>query len=52
MTVWEQIRLVELPLAVPVIMAGIRTSTIYLIGWATLASFIGAAGSETIFLSA
>ena len=51
MTVWEQIRLVELPLAVPVIMAGIRTSTIYLIGWATLASFIGAAGSETIFLS-
>nr|WGD85742.1 glycine betaine/carnitine/choline/choline sulfate ABC transporter permease OpuCB [Bacillus subtilis] len=41
MTGWEQIRLVEIPLAIPIIMAGIRTSTIYLIGWATLASFIG-----------
>jgi len=27
-----------------VIMAGIRLSTVYLIGWATLASFIGAGG--------
>ncbi|MED4581046.1 ABC transporter permease, partial [Bacillus atrophaeus] len=44
MTAGEQIRLVELPLAVPVIMAGVRTSTIYLIGWATLASFIGGGG--------
>ncbi|MEW4024167.1 ABC transporter permease [Bacillus siamensis] len=51
MTVWEQIRLVELPLAVPVIMAGIRTSTIYLIGWATLASFIGGGGlGDYIFI--
>nr|WGE08307.1 ABC transporter permease [Bacillus subtilis] len=32
MTPAEQVRLVELPLAAPVIMAGIRTSTIYLIG--------------------
>ncbi|APT50940.1 MULTISPECIES: ABC transporter permease [Bacillus] len=44
MTTWEQIRLVELPLAVPVIMAGVRTSTIYLIGWTTLAAFIGGGG--------
>lgn len=44
MTVWEQIRLVELPLAVPVIMAGIRLTTVYLIGWATLAAYIGAGG--------
>ncbi|MCY9291015.1 ABC transporter permease subunit, partial [Bacillus haynesii] len=44
MTAWEQIRLVELPLSVPVIMAGIRTSTVYLIGWATLAAFIGGGG--------
>lgn len=51
MTVWEQIRLVELPLAIPVIMAGIRTSTIYLIGWATLASFIGGGGlGDYIFI--
>lgn len=44
MTTWEQIRLVELPLAVPIIMAGVRTSTIYLIGWTTLAAFIGGGG--------
>ncbi|MFT0801372.1 ABC transporter permease [Bacillus swezeyi] len=51
MTAWEQIRLIELPLSVPVIMAGIRTSTVYLIGWATLASFIGGGGlGDYIFI--
>ncbi|MCG8398313.1 ABC transporter permease [Bacillus atrophaeus] len=51
MTAGEQIRLVEFPLAVPVIMAGVRTSTIYLIGWATLASFIGGGGlGDYIFI--
>ncbi|MCY8831710.1 ABC transporter permease [Bacillus atrophaeus] len=51
MTAGEQIRLVELPLAVPAIMAGVRTSTIYLIGWATLASFIGGGGlGDYIFI--
>lgn len=44
MTGWERILYVELPLAIPVIMAGIRLSTVYLIGWATLAAFIGAGG--------
>ncbi|PTY81162.1 choline ABC transporter permease [Heyndrickxia sporothermodurans] len=44
MTGWERIRYVEIPLAIPVIMAGIRLSTVYLIGWATLAAFIGAGG--------
>ena len=42
MTGWERVRLVEIPLAIPVIMAGIRLTTVYLIGWATLASYIGA----------
>lgn len=36
--------LVELPLAVPIIMAGVRTATVIAIGTATLASFIGAGG--------
>lgn len=40
----ESIRLVELPLAAPVIMAGIRLSGTYVIAWATLASYIGAGG--------
>ncbi|AZB42461.1 ABC transporter permease [Bacillus sp. FJAT-42376] len=51
MTVWEQIRYVEIPLSIPIIMAGIRTSTVYLIGWATLASFIGGGGlGDYIFI--
>lgn len=35
---------VELPQAAPVIMAGIRLSTTYVIAWTTLASYIGAGG--------
>lgn len=38
------LRLVELPLAMRTIMAGVRTSTIISIGVATLAAFIGAGG--------
>lgn len=44
MTTWEQIILVEFPLTIPIIMAGIRMSAVYLIGWATLAAYIGAGG--------
>lgn len=35
---------IELPLALPVIMAGIRTATVITIGVATLATFVGAGG--------
>ncbi|AXF55647.1 ABC transporter permease [Salicibibacter kimchii] len=44
MTAFERIRYVELPLATPVIMSGIRLSSVYLVGWATLASYIGGGG--------
>lgn len=44
MTSLERVIKVELPLSIPVIMAGIRVSAVYLIGWATLASFIGGGG--------
>lgn len=44
MSTWQSILKMELPLALPVIMAGIRLSTVYLIGWATLAAFIGGGG--------
>ncbi|WP_019240674.1 MULTISPECIES: ABC transporter permease [Bacillus] len=40
----ERVFHVQLPLSIPVIMAGIRVSGVYLIGWATLASFIGGGG--------
>jgi osmoprotectant transport system permease protein len=35
---------VEIPLCVPVVMAGIRTSTVICVGIATLCTFIGAGG--------
>ncbi|MGO3095554.1 MAG: ABC transporter permease [Lacticaseibacillus paracasei] len=44
MTALQSIRQVEVPLAMPVIMAGVRLSAIYVIAWATLASYIGAGG--------
>lgn len=44
MTNFQSIRMVELPLAAPVIMAGIRLGAVYVIAWATLASYIGAGG--------
>lgn len=44
MTEWQQMRLVRIPLAIPVIMAGIRTAAVMAVGIATLAAFIGAGG--------
>lgn len=35
---------VQLPLAIPVIMSGIRLSAVYVIAWATIAAYIGAGG--------
>jgi osmoprotectant transport system permease protein len=35
---------IELPLAIPYLMSGIRLTTIYIISWATLATLIGAGG--------
>lgn len=41
---------VELPLAMPVIMAGIRTATVLIIGTATLAALIGGGGLGELIL--
>jgi len=41
MTPQQSLRMVELPLALPVIMAGIRTATVWVIGTATLSTPIG-----------
>jgi len=43
----QVLRQVEIPLALPVIMAGIKTATIEVIASATLAAFIGAGGLGT-----
>jgi len=44
MTERQVLRHVRLPLAVPVIMAGVRTAGVLTVGTATLAAFIGAGG--------
>lgn len=50
MSQMQRLLQIELPLAMGVIMAGIRVSTVYVISWTTLAAYIGAGGlGEYIF---
>jgi osmoprotectant transport system permease protein len=44
LTPWQRLRYIELPLAAPTILAGIKTAAVINIGTATLAAFIGAGG--------
>lgn len=44
MTAGQRMRHIELPLALPTIVAGVRTATAIAIGTATIAAFIGAGG--------
>ncbi len=50
MNTFRQLTKVEIPLAMPVIMAGIRTAMVLIIGTATLAAFIGAGGLGDLIL--
>ena len=51
MTRWQIARKIELPLARPVIMAGIRISTVITVGTAELAVLVGGKGLGTITLT-
>lgn len=51
MTRWQRLRLVELPLGLPVILAGIRTATVWTIGTATLATTVGAPSLGNLIFS-
>jgi osmoprotectant transport system permease protein len=44
LTPWQRLRYIELPLAAPTILVGIKTAAVINIGTATLAAFIGAGG--------
>jgi len=44
MSPFQTLRRVELPLAMPTILGGLRLSTIYTVSWAVLASMIGLGG--------
>ncbi|WP_306419245.1 ABC transporter permease [Alteribacter natronophilus] len=48
MTTWQRLKTVELPIAVPVIMAGVRTAIVLSIGIGAIAAFIGAGGLGVI----
>ncbi|EUJ47522.1 bile exclusion locus B [Listeria rocourtiae FSL F6-920] len=50
MNKWKKLYKVQLPLAMPVIMAGIRTAMVLIIGTATLAALIGAGGLGDLIL--
>ncbi len=50
MSASQVLRLVEVPLALPVIIAGIKTATVEVIASATLAAFIGAGGLGTFIV--
>ncbi|NIE56241.1 MULTISPECIES: ABC transporter permease [unclassified Burkholderia] len=52
MTSWQRLRLVDLPLAVPVILAGVRTAVVMNIGVMTIAAVVGAGGLGTLILRA
>ena len=44
MTPWQVLTWVRVPLAIPVIMAGVRTAAVINVGTATLAAFVGGGG--------
>ncbi|MBN3801644.1 ABC transporter permease [Paraburkholderia sp. Ac-20336] len=52
MTAWQRLRLVDLPLSVPVILAGVRTAVVMNIGVMTIAAVIGAGGLGTLIVRA
>src|SRR5699024_8755096 len=41
---FQRLMFIELPIAMPYIMSGVRLTMVYLINWATLAGIIGAGG--------
>lgn len=48
MSPWQRLGLVELPLAFPVILGGVRIATVMNIGIASIAAYIGAGGLGTL----
>jgi osmoprotectant transport system permease protein len=51
MTPWQVIRTVEFPLALPLIFAGIRTATVFVVATATIAAIAGGGGLGDIIVN-
>lgn len=47
----QRIFQIEIPIALPYIMSGIRTTSVYIISWTTLAAIVGAGGLGGLVLS-
>jgi osmoprotectant transport system permease protein len=50
MTGWQLFRRVELPLALPVVLAGVRTAAVQVVATATLAALVGYGGLGLLIL--
>ena len=44
MTSWQQVARVEVPIALPLILVGLRTATIFVVATATIAAYVGLGG--------
>jgi len=44
MTTWQQVARVEVPIAMPLILVGLRTSAIFVVATATIAAYVGLGG--------
>ena len=44
MTPWQQVTRVEIPIALPLLLVGLRTATIFVVATATIAAYIGLGG--------
>jgi osmoprotectant transport system permease protein len=51
MTAWQSLYRVELPLASPVVFAGLRTALVLIVGTATLGNFVGGGGLGDVIAS-
>ena len=51
MTRWQTVRRVELPLALPLLFAGIRTATVFVVATATIAAVAGGGGLGDIIVN-
>jgi osmoprotectant transport system permease protein len=51
MTPWQVLRRVELPLALPLLFAGIRTSAVFIVATATIAAIAGGSGLGEILVN-
>jgi osmoprotectant transport system permease protein len=51
MTRWQIVRRVELPLALPLVFAGIRTATVFVVATATIAAVAGGGGLGDIIVN-